>query len=313
MTLPVLLVADHFPDTFLQAIAASGWDVRYLPGKTLPEYHQAIGDCAGLLLNSAVRVDAELLNLAPALRLVLRAGVGADHIDEQILNQRNIRFVNTPGANAAAVGEMAMGLLLNLLRNIPRADREVRNSMWKREANRGVELSALTVGIYGFGNTGMAFARMLSGSACNLFAYDKYKTGFGNERIAEVNPDRLFQEADVISFHVPLTPETRYLGNEAFFRQFRKPVYLLNLSRGPVVQTACLPDLLDSGTILGAGLDVLEEENLNNLSPELSRLYQNLFARENVLFTPHIGGWTFTAAENIQSCLLRALQDFTQS
>lgn len=313
MRVPKILVCDEFPESFLSAIQSLGWEVHYLPRQSLEIYSERIKGCEGLLMNSAIRLTENFLKSADELKLVLRAGVGADHIDEIALQKRGIHFVNTPGANAQAVGEMALGMLLNLLRNINRADQEVRQFMWIREGNRGIELSSLTVGIIGFGNTGSAFARMLAGSGCRILAFDKYKSGFHNERVKESNLVEIMQEADVLSFHVPLTEETRHWGNTHFFNSFNKSIYLLNLARGGVVQTADLPELLDLGKIKGAALDVLEIEDFNLLTHDMKELYNNLFSRTNIVFTPHIGGWSFTSAENIQNHLLSAIAEYTST
>jgi D-3-phosphoglycerate dehydrogenase / 2-oxoglutarate reductase len=307
---PKLLIADEFPVSFIESIQRSGWEVQYLPGETQHTYVNEIKDSTGLLLNSAIRVDEAFLEAAPELKIVLRAGVGADHIDMPALERKGIEFINTPGANAQAVGEMSLGLLLALLRNIRKADAEVRNFSWIREANRGIELNSLTVGIIGFGNTGKAFARVLSGFGCRILAYDKYKSGFATQFVEESNLEEIQREADVLSFHIPLTEETHYWGSKRFFDSFSKSFYLLNLSRGPILNTLDLPNLLDKGKILGAGLDVLENEKLDALTFEQKHLYINLFSRANVVFTPHIGGWTFSSAKNIQQTLLKALSSY---
>jgi D-3-phosphoglycerate dehydrogenase len=305
-----ILMVDVFPESFRQAATELGYQVIYEPGQTREYYKAILHTCQVLVLNSAVRVDEDLIASAPDLKLVLRAGVGTDHIEASALKRRHIQLVSTPGANAQAVGEMALGHLLILLRHMYRAHQEVRNFIWKREANRGVELSSLTVGIIGYGNTGQAFARMVSGSGCKILAYDKYKTGFSGNGIEEASLREIQTRADVLSFHIPLTAETRHWGNKAFFEAFSKSIYLLNLSRGEIVKTEDLPALLDSGKLLGAGLDVLEQENFHALTAEMKALYQQLMQRDNVIFTPHIGGWTFTSADNIYQYLLKALQAF---
>lgn len=306
----IILVPDEFPEEYLNSIRNSGWIVKYLPGRSRQEYMQASKDCQVIMMNSAIHLDAEFLESAPKLQLVLRAGVGTDHIDEKMLELKGIRLVCTPGANAQAVGEMSLALLLNLLRNVRRADSEVRNFIWKREENRGTELSSLTVGIIGYGNTGKAFARVLSGFGCKILAYDKYIYKYGNEFVQEADPKKIQAEADVVSFHVPLTEETFHWGNTAFFQAFSKNIYVLNLARGAILDMTGLPALLDSGKIKGIGLDVLEQENFAKLNTDQKQLYQKLFDYPQILFTPHIGGWTFSSAENIRTYLWNALNNF---
>lgn len=305
-----ILMIDVFPDHFRRSIETLGVELRYETGQDRTFYKNILPEYEVLILNSAVKVDEDLMQNAHSLKLVLRAGVGTDHIDEEALKKRGIQLISTPGANAQAVGEMALGHLLVLLRNLRRADQQVRQFIWKREPNRGIELSSLTVGIIGYGHTGQAFAKMAAASGCRILAYDKYKSNYSDAYVKESTVETIQKHADVLSFHIPLTNETRHWGCQSFFEAFDKSIYLLNLSRGEIILTKDLPDLLNSGKILGAGLDVLEQENMAKITDEMKDLYLNLMQRENILFSPHIGGWTYTSADNIYNRLLQALKEF---
>ena len=217
-----ILIIDRFPDIFLQELSSLAVQVTYLPEIDRKTVLSLIEDQHILILNSKVKVDRALVDRANHLMLVVRAGVGMDHIDEEYLAEKGIRAVNTAGQNADAVGEQAIGMLLAMRNNLIRADKQVRTFQWIREANRGVELGGKTVGIIGFGNTGKAVAKRLTGFGCNILAYDKYVNGFGSEQVKEVEMEDIYRTADVCSFHIPLTAETRHLANDTFFRSVSK-------------------------------------------------------------------------------------------
>ena len=194
-------------------------------------------------------------------------------------------------------------MLLNLINKIRNADFQVRKRIWDREGNRGVELMHRTFGIIGFGNMGEAVSKRLSGFGCKIIAYDKYKKGFSNDYVEEVELDDLFEKADIVSFHVPLTPETKFYVNNEFIESFKKNIILLNTARGEILPLTSLLKYLKLGKILAAGLDVLENEKMGNLNKEQDKLLAELFQMENVLFTPHVGGWTVESYIKISETL----------
>lgn len=193
------------------------------------------------------------------------------------------------------MGEHATGMLLALFNKLTRADRQVRQGIWKREENRGVELRGKTIGVIGYGNTGSAFAKCISGFGVKVIAYDKYKTNYSDNFVTEVKLEQLFIETDILSIHVPLTEETQYLVDQSFIDKFGKPIYIVNTSRGKVLNTKDLVDKLQTGKILGACLDVLEYEKTSFeavASGNMPEEYQWLLQSENVILSPHIAGWT---------------------
>ncbi len=249
----------------------------------------------GIVIRSRFRMDESLLSHAPSLKFIARSGAGMENIDEEYCNNRKIQLINAPEGNRNAVGEHALGMLLSLLNKLQTANEEVKSGIWDREKNRGLELDGKTVGIIGFGNNGSAFAKKLQGFDVKILAYDKYKTAFGNDFVTESSLDALFQEADILSFHIPQNEETLFMANESFFNAFRKKIFLLNLSRGKIVQTSALVSALKSGKVLGAGLDVLEYESAsfeNFFNQEIPADFQYLIDAKNVILTPHVGGWT---------------------
>lgn len=255
----------------------------------------SIKDAVGIVVRSRFRMDAEFLSNAEQLKFIARSGAGMENIDEVFTQRRNIELFNAPEGNRNAVGEHALGMLLTLFNKLHFADREVRNGKWEREGNRGVELDGKTIGLIGFGNNGQAFAKKLQGFDVTVLAYDKYKSGFATEFVEEVSIARIFQEADVLSFHIPQTEETLFMANADFFSSFAKPIYLINLSRGKIVQTLALVDGLKNHTILGACLDVLEYEKSSFetfFTHDLPGEFAYLLKSENVILSPHVGGWT---------------------
>ncbi len=254
-----------------------------------------IQDADGIVIRSRFTMNSEFLQFAPNLKFIARSGAGMENIDTVYCEKRNILLFNAPEGNRNAVGEHALGMLLSLMNKLHTADREVRTGKWDREGNRGIELDGKTVGIIGFGNNGSAFAKKLRGFDVKLMAYDKYKSDFGDHFVMECTLEAILQNADVISFHVPQNEETIFMANQAFFDAVQKPIFLLNLSRGKIVQTSALVTALKSGKVLGAGLDVLEYEKSSFESffeQEIPADFSYLLQSDQVILTPHVGGWT---------------------
>jgi D-3-phosphoglycerate dehydrogenase len=256
---------------------------------------EAAKSASGIVIRSRFTMNEEFLQFAPHLEFIARSGAGMENIDERYCKKRGIALYNAPEGNRNAVGEHALGMLLSLLNKLHTADRDVRKGIWDREGNRGIELDGKTVGIIGFGNNGRAFAKKLRGFDVKLMAYDKYKKGFGDHFVMECTLNAILKNADVISFHIPQNNETMWMANDAFFNRLQKPVFLLNLSRGKIVQTSALVSALKEGKVLGAGLDVLEYESTSFESffgKELPEDFNYLLQSDKVLLTPHVGGWT---------------------
>ena len=298
------LIADEMHESILELLDELGFVVNYQPKITREELIEVIGPYHGLIIRSKTLVDKAVVDAAANLEFVARAGAGLDLIDVPYLESKGIEMLNAPEGNRDALAEHAMGLLLALLNNIVSADEEVRNWKWQREANRGVELSDKTVGIIGFGNMGQAFVQRLRAFDCRVLVYDKYKKGFGTKNVEEVTLEKLFDKADILSLHIPLTEETRSWINKDFINSFSKDIFLLNTARGEVLPTVDLLELLDSGKVIGAALDVLEIEKFDQLSMDDKVLFDDLFSRKNVILSPHVGGWTFASYKRISEVLV---------
>jgi len=298
------LIVDEMHESIQDLLSQIGIEPVYRPDASREEILDLIGAFEGLLIRSKTTVDRELVDRAVKLEFIGRAGAGLDKIDVEYVESRDIEILNAPEGNRDALAEHAVAMLLNLLNNINRADREVRNWIWDREGNRGVELSDKTVGIIGYGHMGQAFVQRLRAFDCRVLVYDKYKKGFGTKNVEEVSLEKMFAKADVLSLHVPLTEETRGWINAEFFGQFKKNIYLLNTARGEIIPTRDLLNLLDSGQLIGAALDVLEKEKFDQLSTEQKSLFEDLFNRKNVVLSPHVGGWTFASFKRINEVLV---------
>jgi D-3-phosphoglycerate dehydrogenase len=253
-------------------------------------------------------MDRPLLERAKRLKFIGRAGAGLEKIDLDYLAQRSIQLFHAAEGNRDAVGEQAVGMLLALLNHSIRSDQEVRKGIWKREENRGEELGGKTVGIIGYGNMGSAFAKKLLGFGVKVLAYDKYKSGFGDHFVEEVGLEKLQAQSDIVSLHVPLTPETKNWLTLDVLRGFRKPFYLINTARGEIIGFDALNKALDEGILIGAVLDVLENEKFQTFSPEQKLSFERLAARENVIFSPHIAGWTLQSYRRINEVLVDKIQ-----
>lgn len=294
-----ILISDRTHEVLPQRLREAGFEVVMEPDHDYESLVCAAQGFEGLVVRSKVNIDRAFIDRVPSLRCIGRVGAGMETIDVDYAESKGIRCLNSPEGNRDAVGEHAVGLLLALLNHIARADAEVRRGLWQREANRGYELGPLTVGIIGFGNMGQAFARRLSGFGCRVVYYDKYlqETPEGSER---VSLEILQREADVVSFHVPLTDETHHYLDKTFIDAMAKPFFLVNTSRGAVVDTEALVAGLESGKVRGAALDVLENENMQ--ADALVALNAKLLT-QNVVFTPHVAGWTVESKYKLAAVL----------
>ncbi len=296
--------------SIIPMLESIGVQADYRPEIKLPEIKEILPDYEGLMVRSKLFISADILQLATKLKFIARAGAGVDNIDETALKQKGVTLLNAPEGNRDAVGEFTVGLLLALFRNIVKADKEVRNYNWQREANRGEEIMGKTIGLIGYGHMGKAFAKRVAAFGCTVLAYDK-DTSISSDEFAQLVPlTALFAKADVVSFHIPYTPENHHFGNEAFFKAFQKDLWLLNTARGEVVDQLAVVHLLQSGKIKGAALDVLENEKLVTLTAEQKVTFEHLAQAHNVILTPHVGGWTHQSYVKINEVLTAKIKGF---
>ncbi|RIW14432.1 phosphoglycerate dehydrogenase [Algoriphagus lacus] len=303
-----ILIIDEMHLSMVEMLEKDGHQVTYSPKITRSEILEQVGNFEGLIIRSKTPMDRELLEKAVNLKFIGRAGAGLDQIDLDYLVERGVKLFHAAKGNRDAVAEHAIGGLLALFNHLIKADSEVRKGVWDREGNRGHELMGKTVGIMGYGNMGKSFAKRLRGFGVSVLAYDKYKLDFGNELVEEVNWEKLKSEADILSIHVPLTSETRNFFTLEELKSFSKPFWLINTARGEVISFASLNAALDQGILRGAVLDVLENEKFQKFTPEQKSEFEKLAVRENVVFSPHVAGWTFESYEKINQVLLKKIR-----
>lgn len=288
---------DHVHSILQERLEKNGFQCDDLTGLSKSDVEIKIHNYHGIVIRSRFAMNEEFLSKATQLEFIARSGAGMENIDIPYCESKQISLHNAPEGNRNAVGEHALGMLLSLFNNLNKGDQEVRQGIWDREGNRGIELDGKTIGIIGFGNNGQAFAKKLRGFDVDVLVYDKYKSNFGNGHISEVTMTEIFERADVISFHIPQNKETIYLVNDAYLSQFKKDIYVINLSRGKIVKTSSLVASLKSGKVKGACLDVLEFEkssfeNIFSDKENLPKEFNFILNSTKTILSPHVGGWT---------------------
>ncbi len=306
-----VLVADYVHGYLLQGILDLGLVFDYLPEIEQEEIEDIIGEYFGLVINSKSRANKIIFERGEQLKFVARLGSGMEIIDLAAAKEAGVFVVSAPEGNAQAVAEHALGMLLSLFNKLKLSDERVKNYDWRREESRGIELSGKTIGIIGLGNNGSAFTRLLRGFQSPIICYDKYRSDFGQEYsyVENVEMEDIFERAEVISLHIPWNSETNYMVDSRFISSMKKPFYLINTSRGGIVDTNALIGGLESGKILGACLDVFENEKPNSYSAEEKSLYKKLFSYRNLEVSPHVAGWSKESKEKIAKVLINKLKD----
>ncbi|MDD3132387.1 MAG: hydroxyacid dehydrogenase [Bacteroidales bacterium] len=295
MTPQKVLFIDTAHPVLTEELTRMGYQCDYFENYSRNDYLRIIGQYFGIIIRGKIKLDAEMLTAARQLKFIGRVGAGMENIDVAYAESMDIACLNAPEGNRDAVGEHAVGMLLMLMNRLRIADREVRQGVWLREENRGTEIKGKTVAIIGYGNMGGAFARVLKGFGANVIAYDKYKSNYSDDFVSESDMQTIFDEADIVSLHLPLTPETLFLVDANYLKKFRKNIYLINTARGRNVKTADLVKQMKAGKVLGAALDVLEYEKLSFEALDQQSLPEDftwLIRSDQVVLSPHIAGWT---------------------
>lgn len=293
----VAFIDDVHP-LIAQRMLEIGWQCDYFLNESRKDLLDLIKNYDGLILRSRIKIDEEFLQKANNLKFIGRPGAGLENIDLNYCKQNNIQVFRSPEGNRDAVAEHILGMILMLINNLKKSDNEVRKGVWHREGNRGIELMGKTFAIIGYGYMGEAVAKRLQGFGMNVIAYDKYKTNFSSNIVKEVSLDEVFEQADFVSLHTPLTSETIGMVNLDFINKFKKPFYFINTARGKSVVTHDLVEGVKNNKVLGVCLDVLEYEksSFSNLDfNDLPEAMQYLISSDKAILTPHIAGWTHEA------------------
>ena len=305
-----VLITDFVHQHLIDGLTEMGYEVEYNKNITLKQTAKIISDYNGIIINSKTVMDRAMMDRATRLKFIGRLGSGLEIIDLAYAKEKKISVFNSPEGNRNAVAEHALGMLLALANNLIRADREVKDFKWNREKNRGFELEGKTIGIIGFGNTGSSFARVLSGFGVKVLAYDKYKKDYtdGLDHVKKASMNQLLKKADIISLHIPLTPDTLKMVDDRFFEKCKVGAILINTSRGKIIDIKALEKALRTKRLTGLCLDVMPNEKPKTYTAEEKQSYSRLFNRNNVLVSPHVAGWTHESLFKIADVLLRKIK-----
>lgn len=296
---PVVLIADKLAQSTVDALGDSV-EVRWVDGPDRPKLLEAVADADALLVRSATKVDAEVLAAAPKLKIVGRAGVGLDNVEIPAATERGVMVVNAPTSNIHSAAEHALALILAACRQVPAADKTLREHTWKRSSFNGVELRDKTVGVVGLGRIGQLVASRLAAFETHVVAYDPYLPAARAAQlgIELVELDELMSRADIITVHLPKTEETAGLIDASRFAKAKDGIIIVNAARGGLIVEADLVDALKSGKVRAAGLDVFDSEPCTD-SP--------LFELDNTVVTPHLGASTAEAQDRAGTDVARSV------
>lgn len=304
-----ILITDDVHPLLIEGLSHLG-EVDFDPTIPYEKVKEIVSDYWGIVINSKIIVDQEFLNRAVQLAWVGRLGSGLDIIDLPAAAARGVDIINSPGGNANAVGEHALGMLLALLNKLIPSDRMVRRmAPWNRESMRGVELDGKTVGIIGCGHAGSAFVRKLRGFDVRVLIYDKYRTSIPpiHPNQEEVPLETLLRQSDIVSFHVPLTSETRHYADASFLSAMKKNSILINTSRGKVVDLPQAVEALHSEKLAGLCLDVFPNEKPVSYTTDEKKCMSQLADKQNVVLSPHVAGWTVESKRKLAEILLEKI------
>jgi D-3-phosphoglycerate dehydrogenase len=302
-----VLITEDVDPSLAGGLTKMGYECHEEPGISQREVAHIIHQYHGILVATRIHLDKSMIDLASSLQFIARAGSGLENIDVAYAEARNIMCISSPEGNANSVGEHSVGLLLAMFHNITRSFAQTMEEKWLVEENRVHELEEKTIAIIGYGNTGKAFAEKLQPFKMRVLTYDKYVHSYGDEFAEEAHMSRIFAEAEIISFHIPLTQETQWMIDYAYLQRFEKEIHLINTSRGKIISHKDLLQCIREKKIRGAAMDVYENENFSSHTPEERAVFRDLIKTGSVIFTPHVAGKSFESKKKIADVLLRKI------
>ena len=303
-----IVLLDDFSPIINQTLSNWNWQVINGQNWTLEDFKKHASEIEGIIIRSKFPLDKDLLTMTKKLKFIARPGSGLENIDLKYCKENNVEVFRSPEGNRDALAEHTLGMLLCLKNHLNIVDDEVKNDIWERERNRGTELKGKVMAIIGYGHMGKAFAQRLTGFEMEVIAYDKYISGFGTNHVKEVNLEEIFQRADFVSLHTPLSNETTGMMNSSFFKKFKNPFIVINTARGKSLVIEDLIDSLDSKKIIGACLDVLDIESSDfSLNKTKIRSFEKLKKFNNVVLSPHIAGWSYESKEKMAKVILEKI------
>jgi D-3-phosphoglycerate dehydrogenase len=303
-----ILIAAPIHEVLSDGLEQEGYTLLHHETIQQEQGFDLIKDCVGVITSTRLQLNKDLIDAAPMLQFIGRMGSGMEVIDVPYAESKGIRCIGSPEGNCNAVAEHALGMLLSLNKNIDKSYNEIKAGLWLRDENRGTELEGKTIGIIGYGHTGAAFAKLLRGFDMRVLVYDKYKKVEKESNIEVCTSLSEIKEcADIVSVHVPYQNDTFHMIDANFIEQMKKPFVLLNTSRGTVVDSMVLKKYLTNGQIKGVALDVWEQEPLIKMSAQMRNTYNELISMPNVLFTPHIAGYSHEALFKMSITLLKRI------
>lgn len=303
-----VLIAAPVHEVLISGLIEEGYECIIKEKIKQEEAFVIVKNVSGIITSTRLDINKELIDIAPKLEWIGRMGSGMEIIDVDYAKRKGISCYSSPEGNRNAVAEHALGMLLALNKKVLKSANEVKDGKWLRNENRGIELEGKTIGIIGFGNTGGAFAKVLSGFDVKILAYDKYKDNYATSFVEECTSlNKIFEQADIISFHVPWNEETHHYFNDDFLSAMRKHFVLINTSRGSVVKTEVLLKGLIEGRINGSCIDVWEEEPITKMSYDMKNYLDKIAQMEQVIITPHIAGYSHEALYKMSKILLNKI------
>ena len=302
----VIITAPVHP-YLVETLEGKGFDIKYEPNISYDALSMIVENATGLIVTTRLKIDAAMLDKSKKLQWIGRLGSGMELIDVAFAASKGIKCVSSPEGNCTTVGEHSLGLLLSLMNRIHSSYEEIKKGLWIRDQNRADELTGKKVGIIGLGHTGSAFAKTLQGFEVEILAHDIYKTNYETDQIKAVSLETIQQEADVVSLHLPLTELTFHYANDAFFDALQKRPYFLSTCRGQITESAAVLKAIQNQQIRGAGLDVLENEQLATYKESEKAILDGLLACPNFIATPHIAGYSHEAYLKMAKVVLEKL------